>query len=640
MTSPHHESPGSGTGNPLPSQNDCRDPRDRTYAAALGAAFLLLYVRTLCPTVYLGDSGEICGAIVQNGVVHPPGYPLFSLLGRLALVLVPVGEPAFRIGVVTAMAAASAVGVVYLLAREAGGSRGAGVLGAAIFGASYALWSQATRVEVYSLHVLLSTAALLSALRFRRDGRRTDLAAAVLAISLGTAHHLTIVLVAPVVLVLCAPRLWRQRGRGLLPALALLPVGPLFYGLLILWARGDSIQAWGLPATLPLLWSHASGRLYSGNLQLPDGPQLAHRLGLGGSLYVDAFPYLLWLLPPAGLWLLRQRDRMLAGALLLFAWTLTAFNVCYRIEDISGYYLPLWAVAAVLVGAALDGIRESRAALMARPAVWAAVGVLLVGAPVLRNWAACDLSGATWVREFARLKLEHCDRGAVLISQGDQDTYPIWYVHDVLGVRPDVLPVDRTMVSGSLVNYDREPSVWYLDRLRRLGVAAPAPSAATDAEWRELARDGYLIRLLEGPLAGRPVAVTFAESAATQGMPFLPWVRRKFHLLPNGLVLRLHPKLEPVRLPELIRHNGRLWDTVSLPDLRRVRTDQELDPRYVADHYASMLLNFGGLYEIAGQPGRARDVYQMLAEWHPDYPAAREALAALRTRSAVRPVSR
>src|SRR5262249_19227405 len=136
----------------------------------LGLAFLGLYLRTLCPTVYLGDSGEISTAIATGGVPHPPGYPLFGLLGRAALALIPWGEPAFRIGCVVAAAAAAAVATLYLVARELDGSPWASATGAAVFGASYSFWSQSTRVEVYSLHVLLAGLTLLGGLRYRRTG--------------------------------------------------------------------------------------------------------------------------------------------------------------------------------------------------------------------------------------------------------------------------------------------------------------------------------------------------------------------------------------------------------------------------------------------------------------------------------------
>src|SRR5689334_6462000 len=82
---------------------------DRLVGVGLFLGFALLYLTTLCPTAYVGDSGEIAAAIATGGIIHPPGYPLFGLLGRLALILIPVGEPAFRIGCVVAFAAAAAV---------------------------------------------------------------------------------------------------------------------------------------------------------------------------------------------------------------------------------------------------------------------------------------------------------------------------------------------------------------------------------------------------------------------------------------------------------------------------------------------------------------------------------------------------
>ena len=52
-------------------------------------------------------------------------------------------------------AAAATVGALYLLVRELDCSRWTAAIAAATFGASYTFWNQSTRVEVYSLHVLL-----------------------------------------------------------------------------------------------------------------------------------------------------------------------------------------------------------------------------------------------------------------------------------------------------------------------------------------------------------------------------------------------------------------------------------------------------------------------------------------------------
>jgi hypothetical protein len=587
-------------------------------ACLLGAAFLVLYLRTLCPTVYLGDSGEFCTAIATGGVPHPPGYPLFSLLGRLALWLIPVGEPAFRIGCVAALAAAAAIAILYLLSRELGCSSWAAAVGASVYGVSYTFWSQSTRVEVYSLHVLLLALVLLGALRYRQTGKLGDLATAAVAGTLGVAHHLTVVLLLPAVLLLCGRRLWRDprpaRRLGLLTAL--LPIGPALYLLLMLWARAEPLHAWGHTVTLPLLWNHASARIFRIFMAVPDGPSLARTMSTAGTLFIDNFPYLLFVLPMVGIALLWKRDRVAAGALLLTAAVIGAYNCCYRIDDIACYYLPIWLLGALFLAQTLDAAARLGLGAPMRSVIAVALAALLVGLPLRRNWSACDLSRATWMRDFARQKLESVASGGVLIVQGDDDTNPIWYVHDVLGTRPDVTPIDRAQIGGRTWGlYDWDPSVWYLHRLRRQGVAVPLQVPADPNMRMKLARDGCLIELLSRELHARSISMTSlpAQSELTH------WVAGRYQPVPVGLVLRLFPKRQPVDLPNVLRENERLWKQITLPDLQAVRTDQEIAPYYIAGHYATMLTNFGGLHEKAGNITRATELYRRAADWSSQY---------------------
>ncbi|MEK7764764.1 MAG: DUF2723 domain-containing protein, partial [bacterium] len=62
---------------------------------AVAGPLFLAYLRTLSPTVPLEDGGEMIRAAFCLGVTHPPGYPLYTLAGRLCLAL-PVGDPGFR----------------------------------------------------------------------------------------------------------------------------------------------------------------------------------------------------------------------------------------------------------------------------------------------------------------------------------------------------------------------------------------------------------------------------------------------------------------------------------------------------------------------------------------------------------------
>ena len=86
-------------------------------AGSVFLAALLLYVRTLAPTVTLVDSGELIVAASCAGVPHPPGFPLWVVLANLAA-HVPLGSVAVRVNFASALCAALACGVLVLAVTE------------------------------------------------------------------------------------------------------------------------------------------------------------------------------------------------------------------------------------------------------------------------------------------------------------------------------------------------------------------------------------------------------------------------------------------------------------------------------------------------------------------------------------------
>ncbi|HUP27289.1 MAG TPA: DUF2723 domain-containing protein, partial [Chloroflexia bacterium] len=83
----------------------------------LTLAWLGIYFSTVSPTVNLIDSGELITAVWGPGIAHPPGYPLYTLLGYVATHL-PVGEIAWRLNAFSALWAALAVAAFYFLVIE------------------------------------------------------------------------------------------------------------------------------------------------------------------------------------------------------------------------------------------------------------------------------------------------------------------------------------------------------------------------------------------------------------------------------------------------------------------------------------------------------------------------------------------
>ncbi|NJN97746.1 MAG: DUF2723 domain-containing protein, partial [Anaerolineales bacterium] len=149
-----------------------------TVAGGLFIASFLLYLATLAPSVVtiFDDSLEFQLVTYQLGIAHPTGYPLYTLLGKLFTLIVPVGNIAYRVNLMSAFFGAATVAVVYLLVvqiagRLEGWKHGSnptfqlsnlptfhltlhlgGIIGALLFAVGPVFWQQATIAEVYTLN--------------------------------------------------------------------------------------------------------------------------------------------------------------------------------------------------------------------------------------------------------------------------------------------------------------------------------------------------------------------------------------------------------------------------------------------------------------------------------------------------------
>src|SRR4030042_5710976 len=81
-----------------------------------------VYLVTACPTVYLGDSGELTAAAFSIGIPHNSGYPIYVLIGKL-FCLIPLGTIGFRVNFMSCFFGAGTVCLAYSLTWKMTGSK-------------------------------------------------------------------------------------------------------------------------------------------------------------------------------------------------------------------------------------------------------------------------------------------------------------------------------------------------------------------------------------------------------------------------------------------------------------------------------------------------------------------------------------
>jgi len=456
----------------------------------LPAAFALgaLYLRGLAPTVHVHDAGELTAAAWTLGLGHPPGAPLYMLVSKAFMTMVPYGHIAWRANLLSAVFAVA----LFLLLATWAERRGTGPPGAIVVGAVAALapvvWSQALMAEVYTLQALI-LAAVFVALDLKIRPEVTALLWGLL-----LACHVGLAPLTPILLlVLVIPQEgWRERLSSLFRVGAAMALPLLLYLYVPLRAMADPAVEWSSPDTIQELWWYLSNQnVRARSLSLPFTAYLARAVEYGVILVRNlhlALAVALFALTrsshqcstaaadtqrPAALshlgvlnglsstpprpsnrklhraqhldalatktgekcGLVPPRGRRTAFFALLVVLFDGAFVVLLDTAPLQSeaYGIPAMVAVAVLVGLGLQRMAQWRRAR-------GATVLFLATAIAVSSWTAwpqLDLYNSFVIRDTAEAVLTQVPPGAVLFTQEDNTTFPLAYLMLVEGARPD-----------------------------------------------------------------------------------------------------------------------------------------------------------------------------------------------------------
>lgn len=421
--------------------------RAKVSSAGLGAiaAFAVaavVYVRTLLPGVSFGDWAESEMIPSRLGILHPTGYPLYTILGKL-FSMIPLESVAWRANFLSAIAAAGVVGVAVLIAVRLGVRPVIATAAAVSLAFTGTLWEEATFSEMNGLHLLLVALLLHRALVWRAERRHRDLLIGALLGGLCVSNHGLAITVVPIVILFVlvdARREIASHPLVLVSALGAFVLGLTPYLYMIGRALFGPPEAYATFLTWNGFFAHVSGAQFRGDMHFTSidsvraawaaMPQVVdHLVSLSNVVFV--------VVGVVGVAVLLLRDQWF-GLLLVVLGIVNVYFYANYLGDLAHYLLTTWLILAIGLAMAAEsvvGLLVRR--FGTRPAGIQYAVLVLPLVLLASNWTAHDQSANHDGERFTAEVFAALPPNAVLITYWDALT-PLSYEHCIEGVRPDV----------------------------------------------------------------------------------------------------------------------------------------------------------------------------------------------------------
>jgi hypothetical protein len=434
-------------------------------AIAVPVAAFAVYLLTLYPTVGWVDCGEVAAGCYLLNVLHPTGYPLFTLIGYL-FAHIPLGTAATRVNALTALCSSFAALFCFLTVRRLTRSQVTGIVTAALFAFSATVWSNSVDDDVFGLAALYISLTIYLLVRLGELSRKpgtsptpTPQSPITLVLflpyllGLALTNHMSFAstFVGAVVCLLIVFRRGLLRLRVLLPLTAVFLLGLTPYLYLLVRSQAQPVLNWGNAHNLERLVWHVTGKQYQvWMFSLPFG-DIMKNLGralatLSQELYFVLIPVALW---GAGrLW--RQRREIFWLLAVIFVLNLV-YAVNYSIPDIQSYYIPFMTAAFIFTGIGLaDLIRRLKR-------VPGYVFLLLVILPLAVNLRRAGAQGNWIAEDFGRNHMVSAPDSAIVMTTNWDIYSPAFYLRHVNRERPDLCLIDKELLRRS----------WYFQNLQQ-----------------------------------------------------------------------------------------------------------------------------------------------------------------------------
>lgn len=497
----------------------------RMIATSLIFISLVCYSITLNPSVGSGDSGELITVANTLGIAHPPGYPLFSILGRL-FSLIPVGSIAQRVNLISLLSAVAVIGLIFLLLNR---EMVPAITASLVFAFSYTFWSESSAAEVYTLNLLLLLLSLWSINRWcrERDSRFLLLFGSIL--GLGISHRLTFLLYFPAfgyAIFYTGKRSNLKIGFGPM-ALFILALSILFY--LPIRAGANPDINWGNPDNVSRFLSHIAALQYRGFLFTLPLVSVLQRITLFPRILLREFTLIIVVAIPGIYYGLKKRKELFMPLLIILILNFL-YTINYDIPDYDVYFLPTFLVLAIWLGM---GIEYISSIIRSR---FKYVIILLPIAPFLANFSKNLENRQYYAYDCAYNTIKSLPSNAIFVTSSTVFANGIIYLQQI----------EKQKIGIDIVLYDMLKSPAYFQMIKnKIGIQARSEEA-------------IILNIINSNYGRRPIC--FGIDMMKEVFFALRGGNGNYFVIPEGLVNRIK-KRGPLNRQKIVAKNDSLWNS-------------------------------------------------------------------------------
>ncbi|XP_063501617.1 protein O-mannosyl-transferase TMEM260 isoform X5 [Symphalangus syndactylus] len=365
---------------------------------------------------------ELITAAHELAVAHPPGYPLFTLVAKLAIILFPFGSIAYRVNLLCGLFGAVAASLLFFTVFRLSGSSAGGILAAGVFSFSRLTWQWSIAAEVFSLNNLFVGLLMALTVHFeeaataKERSKIAKIGAFCCGLSLCNQH--TIILYVLCIIPWILFQLLKKKAKS--------EIGSSMSEILLSQVTNMrtelsfNIQALAICANICLARKDKQN------------------------------PSLIWLF--TGMFCIYS---------LFFAWRANLdISKPLFMGVVERFWMQSNAVVAVLAGIGLAAVVSETNRVLNSNGLqcleWLSA-TLFVVYQIYSNYSVCDQRTNYVIDKFAKNLLTSMPHDAIILLRGDLPGNSLRYMHYCEGLRPDISLVDQEMMT-----YE-----WYLPKMAK-----------------------------------------------------------------------------------------------------------------------------------------------------------------------------